>query len=175
MDVSHRVRSLAPSSTVAMMNRAKTLIAQGVDVLSFSAGEPDFDTPRKIKDAAIEALLAGQTKYMPTAGDMETRKVVAEKLARENGIPGVKPEHVVISAGGKHSLFVLFHCLFDAPREGEAPQEAVLPVPAWVSYAPQIALAGGKVVEVEAGPDQEFKITAPRAAARCSSAAALLG
>ena len=159
MHLSRRVSTLAPSATVAMMNRAKALKAQGVDVLSFSAGEPDFDTPQRIKQAAIDALLGGLTKYMPTAGDVETKKVVATKLERENGIPGLTPEHVVISAGGKHSLFVLFQCLFDQPEPGEL-GEAIIPVPAWVSYAPQVELAGGKVVEVPTGPESGFRMTA---------------
>lgn len=159
MELSRRVQALAPSPTVAMMNRAKALRAQGVDVLSFSAGEPDFDTPERIKQAAAGALERGETKYMPTAGDPETRKVIAAKLTHENNIPGVTPDHVVISSGGKHALYSLFHCLFDPPTAGQAPMEAVLPTPAWVSYAPHVELAGGKVVEVPAGPEAGFRIT----------------
>lgn len=162
MEVSRRVSHLAPSPTVAMMNRAKALIAQGIDVLSFSAGEPDFDTPQRIKQAAIDALLAGQTKYMPTAGDPATRKVIAEKLNRENRIPECTADHIVIGAGGKHSLYVLFQTLLDPPPEGfpkDAPrQEALLPTPTWVSYAPHIELAGGRVVEIPAPPEAGFKI-----------------
>lgn len=152
MRLSDRVLSLRTSSTVAMMNRAKALQAQGVDVLSFSAGEPDFDTPAPIKQAAIEALQRGQTKYTQTFGDAETRRVVADKLTRDNGIPGITADHICISAGGKHSLYVLFHCLLDPPPEGsakDAPRaEVVLPTPIWVSYAPHVELAGGRVVEV---------------------------
>lgn len=164
MELSRRVQTLAPSPTVAMMNRAKGLRAQGVDVLSFSAGEPDFDTPERIKQAAVAALLRGETKYMPTAGDPETRKVIAAKLTNENGIPGVTADHVVISSGGKHALFSLFHCLFDPPTpapgsENQQPMEAVLPTPTWVSYTPHVELAGGKVVEVPAGPEAGFRIT----------------
>lgn len=159
MHLSRRVSTLAPSATVAMMNRAKALKAQGVDVLSFSAGEPDFDTPQRIKQAAIDALLGGLTKYMPTAGDLETRKVVASKLEKENGVPGLTPEHVVISSGGKHALFILFQCLFDQPEPTGELGEAIIPVPAWVSYAPQVELAGGKVVEVPTGPENGFRMT----------------
>lgn len=152
MRLSDRVLSLRTSSTVAMMNRAKALQAQGVDVLSFSAGEPDFDTPAPIKQAAIEALQRGQTKYTQTFGDAETRRVVADKLTRDNGIPGITADHICISAGGKHSLYVLFHCLLDPPPEGSAKNEphaeVVLPTPIWVSYAPHVELAGGRVVEV---------------------------
>ncbi len=155
-----RVVNLRPSVTVAFMNRAKTMKAQGLDVLSFAAGEPDFDTPQPIKDTAIKALLAGQTKYMPTLGDAETRATIARKFASENGIPGITADHITIGSGGKHSLYVACHVLFDHPKPGEAPQECVLPVPAWVSYAPLVELAGGKVVEVPTTVETGFKATA---------------
>lgn len=157
--LSSRVRTLKPSVTVAFMNRAKAMQRAGIDVLSFAAGEPDFDTPRVVKDAAISALLAGQTKYMPTLGDPDTRAVIARKLTEENGIPGVTGEHVAISAGGKHALFVAMHCLLDPPIHGQAPQEVVLPVPAWVSYAPIAELAGGRVIEVPTTPESGFRAT----------------
>lgn len=158
--LSNRVRSLKPSVTVAMMNRAKQMQGQGIDVLSFAAGEPDFDTPDAIKQSAIDALRAGQTKYMPTLGDMPTRNTIAEKLTRENHIPGLTGEHIAISSGGKHSLFVLCHCLVDTPMPGEQPFEVIIPVPAWVSYAPIAELAGGRVVEVPTSVESAFKATA---------------
>ncbi|MGH7242093.1 MAG: pyridoxal phosphate-dependent aminotransferase [Phycisphaerales bacterium] len=158
LSISRRVAEMKPSVTVAFMNRAKNMKAQGLDVLGFAAGEPDFDTPKVVKDAAIEALNAGMTKYMPTLGDPETRKVLAEKLVRENGIP-TTADHIAISAGGKHSLYVACQCLFDFPAHGEAPQEGILPVPAWVSYAPIIEIAGGKVVEIQTDAASDFKIT----------------
>ncbi|MBS0191884.1 MAG: pyridoxal phosphate-dependent aminotransferase [Phycisphaerales bacterium] len=156
--ISRRAAELKPSVTVAFMNRAKNMKAQGMDVLSFAAGEPDFDTPKLIKDAAIEALNAGMVKYMPTLGDAETRKVIAEKLVRENGIPTTL-DHIAISAGGKHSLYIACQSLFDFPAPGEPVQEAILPVPAWVSYAPIIELSGGKVVEIPTTAAGDFKIT----------------
>mgnify|MGYP005840655899 CR=1 FL=1 len=159
LDISRRVRTLKPSVTVAFMNRAKSLQRAGRDVLSFAAGEPDFDTPDAIKDAAIAALRAGQTKYMPTLGDAESRAAIAEKFTRENAIPDCTPEHVAIGAGGKHQLFVALHCLLDEPRPGEQAQEVILPVPAWVSYAPIAELAGGRVVEVPTGPGSNFLAT----------------
>jgi aspartate aminotransferase len=158
-ELSRRVSSLKPSVTVAFMNRAKAMKAKGLDVLSFAAGEPDFDTPEPIKESAIKALRAGQTKYMPTLGDPETRSILARKLADENGIPGITGDHVAISAGGKHSLFVAIHCLIDPPEPGEPRQEVVLPVPAWVSYAPIVELAGGRVVEVPTTVESGFKAT----------------
>lgn len=158
--LAQRVLNLKPSVTVAMMNRAKQMQADGVDVLSFAAGEPDFDTPEPIKQAAIEALRAGQTKYMPTLGDMPTRRAIAEKFTKENGIPGLAGEHIAISSGGKHSLYVLCHCLLDHPRPDEEPWEVLLPVPAWVSYAPIAELAGGRVVEIPTSVESGFKATA---------------
>lgn len=160
MHVSRRVASLAPSSTVAVANRAKQLRREGVDVLSFAAGEPDFDTPDRVKQAAIDALKAGQTKYMPTAGDPETKAVIADKLQRENGIPHITPDHVLISAGGKQALYALFMCLFDQPTQGEPPHELLLPTPAWVSYAPQAQLAGGRIVEIPTTPESGFRMSA---------------
>jgi aspartate aminotransferase len=157
--ISHRVQSLKTSATIAVANRAKALRRQGVDVLSFAAGEPDYETPERIRAAACEALAAGQTKYMPTLGDPETRAVIAEKLRGENGIEGLTHEHVGVSAGAKQSLFCLAQALFDTPTPGTDPAEAILPVPIWVSYRPLIELAGGRVVEVETTLGSGFKMT----------------
>lgn len=159
MEVSRRVSSLKPSVTVAFTNRAKQMRASGKDILIFAAGEPDFDTPDAIKESAIAALRAGQTKYMPTLGDLETRSAVAKKLTDENGIPGLTGEHVAIGSGGKHVLFSAMHALFDQPGEGEHAQELLLPTPAWVSYAPICELAGGRVVEIPGDATNDFKIT----------------
>jgi aspartate aminotransferase len=153
MLLASRVRSLKPSTTLAVNAKAKALQAQGVPVLSFAAGEPDFDTPVRIKQALIDALNRGETKYCPVPGDAATRKVIAEKLTRENGLPNVTAEHVVISSGGKQSLYQVFQALI------EPGAEVILPTPAWVSYAPQIELAGGKVVEVVTTAASGFKMT----------------
>jgi aspartate aminotransferase len=172
------VGTLKPSVTVAITNRAKQLVADGVDVLGFAAGEPDFDTPAAIKRAAIAALEAGQTKYMPTLGDMATRTVIAEKLVQENGIAGLTGGHVAISAGGKHALFIALHCLLDAPAAGgaagEAAGEVILPVPAWVSYRPIAELAGGRVVEVETSPAGGYKMTPEQLEAAITPASRVL-
>ncbi len=159
MNLSRRVNSLRASSTVAVAATAKQLSAAGKDVLSFAAGEPDFDTPDRIKQAAIKALQVGQTGYAPPPGDPATRAAIVKKLESENNITGLTPDHVVISPGGKQSLYLLFHALIDPPAVGEAPSEVLLPTPAWVSYLPQAELAGGKVIEIPAGPEQHFKIT----------------
>jgi len=157
--LSNRVSTLKPSITVALNNRAKALQAQGVDVLGFAAGEPDFDTPQPIKDAAIKAMLAGETKYTPTLGDMPTRNAIAKKLTEENNIPGLTGEHIAICAGGKHALYNAIQCLFDPPAFGEDPWEMLLPTPAWVSYRPICELAGGVVREISAGPETDFRIS----------------
>ena len=128
-------------------------------MLAFAAGEPDFVTPEPIRAAAIEALQAGLTHYAPVPGDPDARAAIAEKLERENGVLGVTADHVVITTGGKHALYLLLQCLLDpALPESPAP-EALLPTPAWVSYAPQIRLAGGRVVEIPATAESGFKIT----------------
>lgn len=159
LSVSRRVASMKPSVTVAFGNRAKAMKRAGIDVLSFSLGEPDFDTPQPIKQAAIDALLAGQTKYMPTLGDPDTRAALAAKLQRDNGIAGLTGDHVAISAGGKHSLYVCCHCLLDPPAPGEEPWDVLLPVPSWVSYAPIARMAGGRIVELPTSPQDDFKIS----------------
>lgn len=159
LQLSNRVNDLKPSITVALNNKAKAMKADGIDVLGFAAGEPDFDTPRAIKDAAIRALNEGQTKYTPTLGDMPTRQCIADKLTSENGIPGLTGEHVAIGVGGKHVLYNAIQCLIDPPAPGEEPWEMILPTPAWVSYRPICELAGGVVREIVAGPDSDFRIT----------------
>src|SRR5689334_9052207 len=112
--LARRVQHLQLSATIAFMNNAKTMQRQGINVLSFAAGEPDFQTPPRIPAAAAKALESGQTKYMPTLGDPDTRAAIAKKLIEENGIPTAPGgELVAISPGGKGSLFVAMHCLFD--------------------------------------------------------------
>lgn len=159
MHVSKRTLDLKPSATLAVSAKADALKKAGVDVIPFAAGEPDFDTPETIKRAAIEALRGGMTKYCPVPGDAETRAVLAERMARENGIPNITADHVVISSGGKHSLYQLFQALIDPPKPGEAPAEVLLPTPAWVSYRPQAELAGALVIDLPTTPASDFKIT----------------
>ena len=159
MRVSKRTLDLTPSATLAVSAKAAQLAKAGVDVIPFAAGEPDFDTPEPIKRAAIEALLGGMTKYCPVPGDAETRAVIADRMTSVNGIPGVTPDHVVISSGGKHSLYQVFQALIDPPDTGAPPWEVIIPTPAWVSYRPQAELAGARVVEIPTTPATDFKIT----------------
>jgi aspartate aminotransferase len=165
--LSHRAASLKPSATFAVAAKTRELKRRGVDVLVMSLGEPDFGTPEPIVRAAIDALNAGQTHYVPTLGDTETRTVVADKFTRENGLPGITAEHVSISVGAKHSLYLVCQCLLDTEerRDGETKgrsepvDEVLLPVPSWVSYGPIAQLAGGRVVELPTTAETGFKIT----------------
>ncbi len=159
MELSRRVRSLPSSSTLAVLGRARQLRAEGVDVLTFAAGEPDFDTPASIIKAAEVAMETGRTRYAPVPGDPDARSAIAHKITRENHIPDVTSDHVVISTGGKHALYLLFQSLLDPPLAGQEAPDVLLPTPAWVSYAPQIRLAGGRVVEIPTTPESGFKMT----------------
>ena len=159
MELSRRARSLPSSTTLAVLGRAKELRAQGVDVLAFAAGEPDFVTPEPIRAAAIRALEAGMTFYAPVPGDPDARAAITDKLTIENQIPGVTADHIVITTGGKHALYLAFQALLDPALHDRPAPEVIVPTPAWVSYAPQIRLAGGRVVELPAAADQGFKVT----------------
>ena len=136
LKLSERVKSLKPSPTLAISAKAKELRAKGIDVIGFGAGEPDFDTPEFIKEAAIKALKEGKTKYAPAAGIPELREALAQKFKEVNGID-YKPSEVVVSAGAKNILFLIFLMLLN---EGD---EVLVPAPYWVSYKEQIKLFGG--------------------------------
>jgi len=165
MELSRRVAGLKPSSTVAVMNRAAALKAQGVPVLSFGAGEPDFFTPDKAKIAGVKAILHNNTKYQPTAGDTETRELIARIMTERNGVPGVTKDHVLVTAGVKMALYLTMQALFDVPAPGQEAQELLLPTPAWVSFAPIGELAGAKVVQMPTTTASGFKITPAQLAA----------
>ena len=141
------------------MNRAKALKAQGVDVLNFSAGEPDFNSPEPAKAALIKSLQANQTKYIEAAGDVESRELIAKILSDKNKIPNVTKDHVFITAGVKMALYLTMQALFDVEAIPADQQEFLLPVPAWVSFAPIAELAGAKVVELPTTTASGFKIT----------------
>jgi aspartate/methionine/tyrosine aminotransferase len=162
--LSARVDSLKASSTVAVMNKAKALKAAGVDVLNFSAGEPDFNTPEPAKRAAIAAINANATKYIDTAGDVPTRELLARMLTERNKIPNVTKDHILITAGVKMALYLAYQALFDVPTgQGQGQggqQEMLLPVPAWVSFNPMAVIAGAKVIELPTMPEADFKLTA---------------
>jgi len=152
MVLSRRVRQMSPSPTMAITSKAKELKAKGVDVIGFGAGEPDFDTPYHIKEAAKEAIDMGFTKYTPPAGIPELRRAVADKLKEENDID-YEPEQVVITDGAKQALFNLMLSVID---EGD---EVVIPAPYWVTYPEQVKFAGGTPVFVETKEIKGFALT----------------
>ncbi len=137
-----RLKTLAPSSTLAVQAKAKALRAQGIDVISFGAGEPDFDTPERIKEAAIQAMRRGQTKYTEVAGIPELRAAVCTKFKRDNGLE-FEPADVLVSCGAKHTLFNMVTAMLN-PGD-----EVLVPSPYWVSYPEQARLVGGVPVAVE--------------------------
>ena len=153
--LSQRIKNLKSSATLALTAKVKALNAAGADVIGFAAGEPDFDTPQHIKQAAIDALNAGQTHYMPVPGDPAARQTIADKMQRDNAI-NCGPDDIVITTGGKHAIFLALQCLVDADRGAQV----LVPTPAWLSYRPMIELAGGEVVEIPGSVDNDFKITA---------------
>jgi len=142
MQLARRLQQIKPSPTLALNAKARALAAQGVDVVGFAAGEPDYDTPAFIKDAAVEALRQGFTKYTATAGIPELRAAVREKFARENGLT-YAPEQVLITVGAKQALYNFFQAVLD-PGD-----EVVIFAPYWVSYPDMVRLAGGEPVVVE--------------------------
>ena len=150
--ISQRAASLTPSLTLAIDSKAKQMKADGHDVVGFGVGEPDFDTPQHIKDAATKALAAGFTKYTPAAGIPELRQAIADKHKRENGL-SYKPSQIIVSCGGKHSCYNVFMATCE---EGD---EVVIPAPYWLSYPEMVKLAGAKPVIVETTDKTEFKIT----------------
>ncbi len=159
MTISQRARIVSPSPTLAAAAKAKQLQAEGIDVISFTAGEPDFDTPRHIKDAAIKSLEAGFTKYTPTSGTPDLRKAICEKLKRDNGLD-YTPAEIIVSLGAKHSIYNAALALID-PGD-----EVIIPSPYWVSYPEIVRLAGGMPVYVAADESRGFtaSIDALRAA-----------
>jgi aspartate aminotransferase len=148
-----RLDRISPSQTIAISTKARQLKAAGRDIISLSAGEPDFDTPRNIKDAAIRAIEAGDTKYTDVAGTPALRKAVAEKFRRDNGID-YKPEEIIVSTGGKQ---VIFNAMVATLNVGD---EVIIPTPCWVSYPDIVALADGKPVLVPCGQNNGFKLRA---------------
>ena len=150
--VSNRVQSLAPSQTLAMSQKSNELKAQGVDVINLSVGEPDFNTPEHIKEAAKRAVDENYTFYTPVPGYMTLRKAISEKLKNENGVD-FAPEQIVVSGGAKQSLC---NVVLSVINPGD---EVIIPTPAWVSYVEMVHLAEGKNVLVPATIEQDFKIT----------------
>jgi len=150
--LSNRAKSLKPSPTLAINAKAKAMQSQGIHVISFGAGEPDFDTPENIKQAAKKALDEGFTKYTPVGGIDELKDAIIKKFQRDSGL-SYKRSEIIVSCGGKHSFYNLAQAIFD---QGD---EVIIPAPYWVSYPPMVSLAGGTPVIVETIEKNEFKIT----------------
>jgi aspartate aminotransferase len=151
--LSERAARLQPSPTLAVTARAAALKAEGKDIIGLGAGEPDFDTPEHIKEAARRAIAAGQTKYTAVEGTLSLRRAIVEKFKRDNGL-AYEPKQILVSSGGKQSFFNLCQAVIN-PGD-----EVVVPAPYWVSYPEIVAIAGGTPVMPYAGPEQHYKLTA---------------
>ncbi|MDR1784709.1 MAG: pyridoxal phosphate-dependent aminotransferase [Endomicrobium sp.] len=152
MQISKRVHSIKPSPTLAIDAKAKALKQQGVDIINFGVGEPDFDTPINIKEAAISAINSGFTKYCPVAGTPELKNAIINKLKRDNNLT-YSPEEIIVSCGAKHSIYNIFQSIID---DGD---EVIIPAPFWVSYTDMVILAGGKPVIIQTNDKVDFKAT----------------
>ncbi len=155
MKISRRLKDVKESPTLAITARAKAMKREGQDVVSFGAGEPDFDTPVHIKSVAIKAIEDGFTKYTPSSGIPELKKAVCEKFQRDNGLI-YEPSQIVVSCGAKHSLYNIFQVICD---EGD---EVIIPSPYWVSYIEMVRLAGGVPVILKTGQEDGFKLKKDR-------------
>jgi aspartate aminotransferase len=152
MKLAARITQVAPSMTLAIAAKAKAMQADGLDVCSFSAGEPDFDTPEHIKTALKQALDSGKTRYGAAAGEAGLREAIAQKLRQDNQLP-YQAENILVTNGGKQSLYNLMQVLI------EPGDEVIIPAPYWVSYPEMVKLAGGKPVIVHSSVEQDFKLT----------------
>jgi len=146
-----RLKKINPSSTLAITSKAKKLKSEGYEVVNFAAGEPDFDTPDFIKEAAIKAIKEGFTKYTPTTGIPELKKAIVEKFKQDNRIE-YNPEAIIVSCGAKQSIFNILMTLVDFD------DEVIIPSPYWVSYPEMVNLCGGRPIFLETKPENNFKL-----------------
>lgn len=153
MRLAKRLNKINPSSTLAITSKAKKLKSEGKDVISFAAGEPDFDTPDPIKNEAVKAIHKGFTKYTPSTGTPELKKLISEKFKRDNGLE-YTPSQIVVSCGAKHSIFNTLLSIVDKN------DEVLIPLPYWVSYPEMVNLCEGKVKFIKTSPKNNFKIQA---------------
>lgn len=161
LTLSKKAMAVKPSSTLAITAKAKEMKANGIDVVGFGAGEPDFNTPDNICDAAIKALNEGFTKYTPVAGTLELRKAISDKFYKYNNLI-YEPDQIVVSNGGKHSLTNIFSAILN-PGD-----EVIIPTPYWLSYPEIVKLADGVPVYVRADKSQNYKITAKQLEDACT-------
>ncbi len=153
LQISNRCKGISPSPTLAIDSKAKAMKKSGIDVIGFGAGEPDFDTPRYIRDAAKKALDDGMTRYTPSSGTLELRKAICDKLLRDNSL-NYTPDQIVVSNGAKHSLFNICQAILD-PGD-----EVLIPGPFWVSYPELVQIAGGVPIMVPGHEEKDFLVTA---------------
>ena len=161
LTLSKKAQAVKPSSTLAITAKANELKAKGLDVVGFGAGEPDFNTPDNICDAAIHAIRAGFTKYTPAAGTVELKQAICKKFETFNKLH-YEPNQIVVSNGGKHSLTNIFSAILN-PGD-----EVIIPAPFWLSYPEIVRLADGVPVIVRCGKEQGYKMTAEQLAAACT-------
>jgi aspartate aminotransferase len=150
--LAERTKKIKPSQTLAITSKAKKLKSEGKDVINFAAGEPDFDTPDFIKDAAIESIRSGFTKYTPTTGTPELKKLICEKFKKDNRID-YSPSQIVVSCGAKHSIF---NAIMALVSRGD---EVLIPCPYWVSYPEMVNICEGKNRFINTSPENNFKMT----------------
>ncbi|HEY2421142.1 MAG TPA: pyridoxal phosphate-dependent aminotransferase [Neobacillus sp.] len=153
VNLANRVKALTPSSTLAITAKANELKEQGVNVIGLGAGEPDFNTPQHIIDAAVQSMNEGHTKYTPSAGLPALKKAIIHKFEKDQGIT-YNPNEIIVANGAKHALYTLFQVLLN---EGD---EVIIPSPYWVSYPEQVKLAGGVPVYLDGLEQNQYKITA---------------
>lgn len=161
LTLSRKAQAVKPSSTLAITAKAKELKEKGIDVVGFGAGEPDFNTPENICDAAIKAIHDGFTKYTPAQGTLELRKAICEKFLQFNGLK-YEPDQVVVSNGGKHSLTNIFTAILN-PGD-----EVIIPAPYWLSYPEIVKLADGIPIFIKTDRKQNYKVTAEQIEAVCT-------
>lgn len=161
LELSKKAQAVKPSSTLAITAKAKELKARGIDVVGFGAGEPDFDTPDNIKEAAIKAIHEGFTKYTDASGTLELKQAVCKKFEAFNKL-SYKPGQIVISNGGKHSLTNVFEAILN-PGD-----EVIIPAPYWLSYPEIVKLADGVPVYIKASKEQNYKVSAQQVAKACT-------
>jgi len=152
MQFSKKFESIAPSPTLAIDSKFKQMKADGLNVVGFGAGEPDFDTPEHIKKAAIDAIMSGKTKYTPASGTLELKKAICEKFKRDNGL-SYEPKNIVVSNGAKHSLINAFGAILN-PGD-----EVIIPAPFWVSYPEMVKYNDGVPVIINTTEEDKFKVS----------------
>ena len=152
MSITRRISSISPSLTLAITAKAKAMKAEGKSIIGFGAGEPDFNTPQHIIDAAKAALDKGFTKYTPSSGLLELRKKIAQKFKEDNNLD-YEPSQIIVSSGAKHSIF---NAMFALLEEGD---EVIIPAPYWLTYPELVKVCGGVSVFVEGRKDNHFKVS----------------